>query len=91
MGGVGKSQIAIEHVYRNSRDYQLIWWIPSEQTNLIVQSLIELGEQMGLRAGATEAPCPRSWRRCGSENPTRTGSWSSTTRRTRMRSGSSSE
>lgn len=52
MGGVGKSQIAIEYVYRNSRNYQLVWWIPSEQTNLIVQSLIELGEQMGLRAGA---------------------------------------
>ncbi|MER7494528.1 FxSxx-COOH system tetratricopeptide repeat protein [Streptomyces pharetrae] len=52
MGGVGKSQIAIEHVYRHSRDYRLIWWIPAEQTNLIVQSLIELGEQMNLRAGA---------------------------------------
>lgn len=52
MGGVGKSQIAIEYVYRNSQDYQLVWWIPSEQTTLIVQSLIELGEQMGLRAGA---------------------------------------
>jgi tetratricopeptide (TPR) repeat protein len=58
MGGVGKSQIAIEHVYRNSRDYQLIWWIPSEQTNLIVQSLIELGEQMGLRAGADRSAVP---------------------------------
>ena len=58
MGGVGKSQIAIEHVYRRSRDYRLIWWIPSEQTNLIVQSLIELGEQMGLRAGADRSAVP---------------------------------
>jgi tetratricopeptide (TPR) repeat protein len=58
MGGVGKSQIAIEYVYRHSRDYRLIWWIPSEQTNLIVQSLIELGEQMGLRAGADRSAVP---------------------------------
>lgn len=58
MGGVGKSQIAIEYVYRNSRDYRLIWWIPSEQTNLIVQSLIELGEQMGLRAGTDRSAVP---------------------------------
>ncbi|MFF0789318.1 FxSxx-COOH system tetratricopeptide repeat protein [Streptomyces spiralis] len=58
MGGVGKSQIAIEHVYRRSRDYRLIWWIPAEQTNLIVQSLIELGEQMNLRAGADRSAVP---------------------------------
>ncbi|MCX5204503.1 FxSxx-COOH system tetratricopeptide repeat protein [Streptomyces sp. NBC_00237] len=58
MGGVGKSQIAIEYVYRNSRDYQLVWWVPSEQTSLIVQSLIELGEQMGLRVGADRSAVP---------------------------------
>ncbi|MBT2420240.1 tetratricopeptide repeat protein [Streptomyces sp. ISL-22] len=58
MGGVGKSQIAIEYVYRRSRDYRLIWWIPAEQTNLIVQSLIELGEQMNLRAGADRSAVP---------------------------------
>ncbi|MFJ5155469.1 FxSxx-COOH system tetratricopeptide repeat protein [Streptomyces sp. NPDC088353] len=58
MGGVGKSQIAIEYVYRHSRDYRLIWWIPSEQENQIVQSLIELGEQMGLQAGSEMSAVP---------------------------------
>ncbi|MFE7210791.1 FxSxx-COOH system tetratricopeptide repeat protein [Streptomyces sp. NPDC057611] len=58
MGGVGKSQIAIEYVYRHSRDYGLIWWIPSEQENQIVQSLIELGEQMGLQAGSEMSAVP---------------------------------
>ncbi|MGC9537788.1 FxSxx-COOH system tetratricopeptide repeat protein [Streptomyces sp. UG1] len=58
MGGVGKSQIAIEYVYRRSRDYRLIWWIPSEQENQIVQSLIELGEQMGLQAGSEMSAVP---------------------------------
>ncbi|MBC6459874.1 FxSxx-COOH system tetratricopeptide repeat protein [Actinomadura sp. HBU206391] len=48
MGGVGKSQIAIEYVYRHTRDYDLIWWIPSERPGQIQQSLAELAVQMGL-------------------------------------------
>ncbi|MEI5102286.1 FxSxx-COOH system tetratricopeptide repeat protein [Streptomyces sp. PmtG] len=58
MGGVGKSQIAVEYVYRHSRDYRLIWWVASEQENQIVQSLIELGEQMGLQAGSEITAVP---------------------------------
>lgn len=58
MGGVGKSQIAIEYVYRHNRDYRLIWWIPAEQENQIVQSLIELGEQMGLQSGSRISAVP---------------------------------
>ncbi|MET8944431.1 FxSxx-COOH system tetratricopeptide repeat protein [Streptomyces sp. NPDC004542] len=55
MGGVGKSQIAIEYIYRHGKDYGLVWWIPSEQNNKIIQSLIELGERMGLQAGPETA------------------------------------
>ncbi|MFF8431726.1 FxSxx-COOH system tetratricopeptide repeat protein [Streptomyces sp. NPDC016566] len=58
MGGVGKSQIAIEYVYRHSREHRLIWWIPSEQENQIVQSLIELGKQMGLQVGSEMSAVP---------------------------------
>ncbi|MEV0639562.1 FxSxx-COOH system tetratricopeptide repeat protein [Streptomyces sp. NPDC050619] len=58
MGGVGKSQIAIEYVYRHSREYRLIWWIPSEQESQIIQSLIELGEQMGLQVGSEMSAVP---------------------------------
>ncbi|MCX4237306.1 FxSxx-COOH system tetratricopeptide repeat protein [Streptomyces ortus] len=52
MGGVGKSQIAVEYLYRHSHDYSLVWWIPAEQHNQVIQSLIELGDRMGLRAGS---------------------------------------
>jgi hypothetical protein len=58
MGGVGKSQIAIEYVYRHNREYRLVWWIPSEQETQIVQSLVELGEQMGLQAGSEMSAVP---------------------------------
>jgi tetratricopeptide (TPR) repeat protein len=30
LGGVGKTQLAIEHVYRFAGDYSLVWWVRSE-------------------------------------------------------------
>lgn len=48
MGGVGKSQIAIEYVYRHMHDYDLIWWIPAERPGQIQQSLAELASHVGL-------------------------------------------
>lgn len=48
MGGVGKSQLAIEYVYRHTTDYDLIWWVPAEGTGQIRQSLTELAAQLGL-------------------------------------------
>ncbi|MGH3374672.1 MAG: FxSxx-COOH system tetratricopeptide repeat protein [Actinoallomurus sp.] len=52
MGGVGKSQIAIEYVYRHSDDYDLIWWIRAERPGQIRQDLTELASQLGLPVGA---------------------------------------
>jgi len=30
MGGVGKTQLAVEYIYRHKPDYRVIWWIRSE-------------------------------------------------------------
>lgn len=51
MGGVGKSQIAIEYTYRNRSKYQLVWWIPSEQPSQILASLVELALLLGHEPG----------------------------------------
>ncbi|MFD4372131.1 FxSxx-COOH system tetratricopeptide repeat protein [Streptomyces sp. NPDC058486] len=51
MGGVGKSQIAIEYVYRYAADYDVVWWIPSEQPSMILTALTELAQRMGLNVG----------------------------------------
>ncbi|HYN95469.1 MAG TPA: FxSxx-COOH system tetratricopeptide repeat protein [Pilimelia sp.] len=48
MGGVGKTQLALEYVYRHSELYDLIWWIPSEQPSLALASLEELADRLGL-------------------------------------------
>jgi tetratricopeptide (TPR) repeat protein len=48
MGGVGKSQLAIEYVHRHSVDYDLVWWISAEQNTQVLSSLIRLAQQLGL-------------------------------------------
>lgn len=52
MGGVGKSQIAIEYVYRHVGDYDIIWWIPAEQQSQILASLADLAQSLQLDVGA---------------------------------------
>ena len=49
MGGVGKSQIAIEYVHRHSAEYDLVWWVPSEHTGQILSSLTKLAQRLGLK------------------------------------------
>ncbi|MBN1173199.1 MAG: hypothetical protein JXA67_13580 [Micromonosporaceae bacterium] len=42
-GGVGKTQLAIEYVYRYSDEYQLIWWINAEHQGDVLSALDDLG------------------------------------------------
>lgn len=51
MGGVGKSQVAIEFVHRHRSDFDLVWWVPSEQPGLVLSSLTKLAERLRLDAG----------------------------------------
>ena len=46
LGGVGKSQLALEYVHRFATDYELVWWISAEQTSLIRSSLADLGARL---------------------------------------------
>ncbi|WP_031480782.1 FxSxx-COOH system tetratricopeptide repeat protein [Streptomyces bicolor] len=51
LGGVGKTQIALEYVHRFAADYDLVWWIASEQNELVVSALADLAPRLGLRVG----------------------------------------
>lgn len=47
MGGVGKTQLAVEFAYRYADRYDIVWWIPAEQQSLVLQSLQLLGRHLG--------------------------------------------
>jgi hypothetical protein len=51
-GGVGKTQIAIEYIYRYQHEYDVVWWIPSDQPFLVKTALAELASQLGLPPAA---------------------------------------
>jgi tetratricopeptide (TPR) repeat protein len=54
MGGIGKTQMATEYIYRHQADYDLIWWIEAARPTQIRAALTELARTLGL-PGATEA------------------------------------
>ncbi|QIT45273.1 tetratricopeptide repeat protein [Streptomyces antibioticus] len=52
MGGVGKTQLAIEYAYRHQSEYDIVWWIPAERPGQIGQALVELAQRLGLVSSA---------------------------------------
>jgi tetratricopeptide (TPR) repeat protein len=48
LGGIGKSQLAVEFAYRYQDDYQLVWWIQASDERSIRRSLVSLARRLGL-------------------------------------------
>jgi tetratricopeptide (TPR) repeat protein len=66
LGGVGKTQLAIEYTYRNAENYSLVWWVRAEDPITLVSDYSELGQRIGLRTNRDEdkgliAAAVRDW------------------------------
>lgn len=52
IGGVGKSQLAIEYLHRFRDHYDLVWWVPAEHPSLLRDGLAKLGARLNLPGSA---------------------------------------
>ena len=48
LGGVGKTQLALEYAYRNTAEYNIVWWIRSEETTTLASDYAALAGELKL-------------------------------------------
>ncbi|MFF5082058.1 FxSxx-COOH system tetratricopeptide repeat protein [Actinoplanes sp. NPDC000266] len=48
MGGIGKSQLALEYAHRYRAAYDVVWWIDADQVSFLESALGDLATSLGL-------------------------------------------
>src|SRR4051794_37929205 len=49
LGGIGKTQLAMEYAHRHRKDYAFIWWIPAEERTPIELLFARLAARLELK------------------------------------------
>ncbi|KAI9740307.1 MAG: hypothetical protein M1834_004885 [Cirrosporium novae-zelandiae] len=67
MGGVGKTQVAIEYTYRYRDSYDFIFWIHAENEAVLASSITKISSSLGLKLAenaistGSVVECVRKW------------------------------
>jgi tetratricopeptide (TPR) repeat protein len=61
MGGIGKTQTAVEYAYVHARDYNLAWWVNADTPSLLTDGLVGLADELSLSAGSPQKTIERLW------------------------------
>jgi len=48
LGGVGKTQLALEYAYRSMAEYDIVWWVRSEETATLAADYASLAKALDL-------------------------------------------
>jgi tetratricopeptide (TPR) repeat protein len=48
LGGVGKTELALEYAHRHANDYDIRWQVPADQPTVISARLVELARRLGI-------------------------------------------
>jgi tetratricopeptide (TPR) repeat protein len=51
MGGVGKTQIALEYAYSHKPDYRVVWWLRSEEASTLLSDYAQLAPKLYPESG----------------------------------------
>jgi V8-like Glu-specific endopeptidase len=55
LGGVGKTQLAMEYSYRYAHEYDVIWWVRSELQETRLNDIVALGKALGETTSSMDA------------------------------------
>ena len=49
LGGIGKTEIAVEYAHRYAAKYDIVWWVRAEHPDRVSDSFVKLGRQLNLQ------------------------------------------
>ena len=68
LGGVGKTQLALEYAYRYASEYDGVWWVHAEEPTTLAHDYAELAPHLGVAVIADQGQMVRELRQALSQS-----------------------